>query len=169
MGEISVSDVQVSAVEELVSFIRSRNRPSAAEIELLRKQRLPNYLSDSKEQIATKLGQLQSYENPLWFLAGETGEVREFLRTRDNDLDFQVDTVRRCFVTYFRDGEIPPPYYPYRISVILRKGGLSTLEQSFLEAWVSHFPGDGGGSYATLQERLAKILESRKQPSGSSK
>ncbi len=154
--EFLVSDAQISSVEELVSFLQSQRRLSAADVELLKKQRLPNYLSDTKEQIATKLALLQSNANPLWFLGGETAEVREFLRTRDNDLDFHLDTVRKCFVAYFRDGETPPPFYPYRIAVMLRKGRLHTLEQAFLEAWVSHFPGDGGGRYAALREVLRR-------------
>ena len=167
MEEIAVTGMQAREVEALISFIRSRNRLSYAETALLEKKRRPNYLEDSEAQIASKLGGLLKRENPLWFLSGASEEVREFLRHRDNDLAFQIETVKGCFAAYFRDGEVPPPYYPYRIAVILRKAGLHSLERSFLEAWVSHFPGDGGGRNAVLQERLAKILMAHNKPSGS--
>jgi hypothetical protein len=161
--EFAVSEKQVASVEELASVMRSRNPLSAAEIDLLRKQRLPNYLSDNKEQISAKLLRIHSCDNPLSSLTGETEEAREFLRSKDNDLNFHLDTVRKCFAAYLKEGVTPPPSFPYRVAVILRKAGLTALEQSFLEAWVAHFPGDGGGRFAALQERLVALVSSCKK------
>jgi hypothetical protein len=58
---------------------------------------------------------------------------------------------------YFQNGEYPPPYYAWRIGVILRKSKLLTLELEFLEAFNEKFSDGVGQRYGKIGERIAKL------------
>lgn len=85
--------------------------------------------------------------------------LREFMKVKNQDLDWQCDTVDQ-FLTYHRTtGDIIPPHFPGRIVILLRKAKDFEREQAFLEAWIPHcramwdIPGSCGGWAA----RLAKL------------
>ena len=161
MAPLAISERQMRSLEELIFLMQSRERVSSEEIELMRKNRRPDFLRDTKEQIEQKLSNIRGEANSMEFLTGPFDEVRNFISSQNNNIDFQIETTKNCFLEYFRIGLTPPPYYPFRIAVILRKANLVAVEQRFLEAWVSHFPDDIGGSFTSLLERLEKITKKK--------
>ncbi len=84
---------------------------------------------------------------------------RGHLRKTDQDLGWQCDSVRDAFSGYLKTGEIPAPYFPMRIAILLRKAKETEREKMFLTAWCRHF-GTGNpssGKYYKLSERLQKL------------
>ncbi len=86
----------------------------------------------------------------------DEAERRAFLRAIDNDLSEQVKLVREGVSHYFTNGEAPPPYYAWRVAVILRRGKEYALEADFLDGFAKHFRHGIGGRYAELAERAVK-------------
>lgn len=91
------------------------------------------------------------------FLSRDEGEFRDHLRTIDNDLGEQTAIVADGFSRYLKMGEMPAPYYPWRIAIILRREKKLDLEKRFLAAWCHHFSNGVGTRYAQLVERLRKL------------
>jgi hypothetical protein len=84
-------------------------------------------------------------------------EFRSELKSIDNDLNRQIEIVNESLDLWFGKGEIPPPYYPWRIAVILSKAKRKAEEQRFLTAWCRHFGDIRGGRYQALADRLRKL------------
>ena len=82
---------------------------------------------------------------------------RAVIRNTDQDLSWQCDTVSEAFERYLKTGEIPAPYYPMRIAILLRKAKEAEREHDFLGAWCRHFQTGPGAKYAQLVERKAKV------------
>ncbi len=157
MGAVVLTENQIAEVDSLTVLMGSHRKISAAEIEVLRKAQRPDFSHDTEDEMKQKYAKLRGEGGPLLFLKGDFDEVQNFLRERDNQIEFQIETTRNCFVHYLETGEIPPPYYPFRIAVILRRAKLILREKFFLEAWLKHFAGVVGGRYADLFERLEKL------------
>lgn len=99
-------------------------------------------------------GEANDFVGVPGFTAGSTEqEFREKLAAIDNDLVEQLLIVRSEVDHYFERGEIPAPYYAWRIGVILRKGKEIRLEAEFLSAFAKHFKGGNGSRYAMIAER----------------
>jgi hypothetical protein len=77
-------------------------------------------------------------------------------RNIDNDLEAQIKIVSEAFDLYLKAGEVPAPYYPYRIAVIARKAELREEEQAFLAAWCRHFSNRVGGTYERPIDRTKR-------------
>jgi hypothetical protein len=92
------------------------------------------------------------------FLSLNDEAFRDHMRKIDNDLGEQTAIVSQSFAKYLESGEIPAPYYPWRIAVILRRAQEPELERRFLAAWCRHFPMGNGQRYAQLIERYQKLL-----------
>ncbi len=82
---------------------------------------------------------------------------KEYLKQIDNDLESQVKITNDCVDAWFQNGERLAPYYPWRITVILRKEKLFELERSFLAAYCRHFYGIVGSRYEALSARAEKV------------
>lgn len=80
-----------------------------------------------------------------------------YLRKTDNDLIAQAGMVSDFFRRYRERGEIPPPYFSWRIAVILSKAKRKDLEKQFLASWCRHFGDFEGTRYRALAERYAKL------------
>ncbi|MGX9182007.1 hypothetical protein [Mesorhizobium sp. BHbdii] len=87
------------------------------------------------------------------FLNQDDASFRAFMKTADQDLAWQCDTVSDAFRHYLITGEIPAPHYPMRVAVLLRKEKDFEREKRFLAAWCRHFPSGNGTTYAKLVER----------------
>ncbi len=76
-----------------------------------------------------------------------------------DDLGEQVKLVSAFVNQWFDYGEIPPPAWPWRVCVILRKAKRFDLERAFLLQWTRHFDFDRtvGATYGKLADRAAKI------------
>lgn len=83
-------------------------------------------------------------------------EFRNHLRSIDNNLEAQVKIVSEGVEHYFKHGEMPPPYYAWRIAVILRKHKQYGLEADFLECFTKHFYNGLGARYIAIADRAPK-------------
>lgn len=92
------------------------------------------------------------------FLSLNDHAFRDHTKAIDNDLGEQTAIVSQAFARYLEVGEIPAPYYPWRIAVILRRANRLELEKQFLSAWCRHFPAGNSVRYAQLVERLKKLI-----------
>jgi hypothetical protein len=61
------------------------------------------------------------------------------LQSIKQNLDAQIDVFNHGLDEYFRTGDYPPPYYPMRIAIILRKQNQKERERRFLSAYCNHF------------------------------
>lgn len=82
---------------------------------------------------------------------------RSELRSIDNDLLRQIEIVHEALDGWFEKGEIPAPYYAWRVAVILGKARRKDEEAAFLKAWCKHFGRLKGGRFEKLAERYEKI------------
>ena len=78
------------------------------------------------------------------------------MKKADQDLIWQCRTVSKLFDAYQVSGDIPPPHYPMRIAILLKKASDPDRERRFLAAWCRHFPKGNGVKYAQLVERARK-------------
>lgn len=79
------------------------------------------------------------------------------LKSKDQNLEWQCDTVAASFRRYLEIGEVPAPYFPMRIAILLRKAKQHDREKRFLAAWCRHFPTGNGVKYGKLVERARKL------------
>jgi hypothetical protein len=77
-------------------------------------------------------GDLAIYNQPEEFF-------REEIRNTDNDLNEQISRFNFGLDRWFEYGECHPPYFPWRIAVILSKRKDTEREQLFLAAYCRHF------------------------------
>lgn len=85
-------------------------------------------------------------------------DFREHLKNTDQDLEWQCGIVRENFLKYTETGDRPPPYFAWRIAVILRKTKEHEREKAFLIAYCRHF-GPHETTEKKLHERLGKLLK----------
>jgi len=78
------------------------------------------------------------------------------LKSADQDLQWQCETVAASFRKYRSSGEVPAPHYPMRIAILLSKAKDFDRERKFLSAWCKHFPVGNGTKYAALVKRAEK-------------
>lgn len=81
---------------------------------------------------------------------------RTELRAVDNDLPRQISIVNESLDLWLGQGSTPPPYYPWRIAIILSKEKRADEEKAFLAAWCRHFGRIVGGRYESLADRARK-------------
>ena len=86
-------------------------------------------------------------------------EFKNHLHRIDNDLLAQIAIVREGVDHYFNSGEFPPPYYAWRIGIILRKKKLYDLESRFCEGFSKHFFRGVGTRYIKISERAKKARQ----------
>lgn len=81
-------------------------------------------------------------------------EHQAAFRETKQDLGFNCDFVRASFMRYLEIGEEVPPYFVWRIVVLLRKAGETGRELGFLRAWCRH-----QSTYVALGTREKKLAE----------
>ncbi|MTE01996.1 hypothetical protein GIY56_17040 [Paracoccus sp. YIM 132242] len=128
---------------------------------------LINYLSEarplSRRELEEKWKAARAATGPFdavvsgpSFLSLPEDEFRTHLRSIDNDLGAQVEIVNTACRVYFDTGDIPAPYYAWRIAIILSKAKEAEHERAFLAAWCRHFGSTSGRRYEDLAERARK-------------
>lgn len=136
----------------LIDKMNSAKTVSPAEAE----RKFRKDMDDAMERL--KLGEvLTQSPKSLEFLSLPDGDFKEHIHKLDSDLAANVTIVSETFDHFYQVGTLPPPYYPWRIAVILRKAKETELEASFLRAWCRHFPTGNGKRYGDLVERARKI------------
>jgi hypothetical protein len=66
-------------------------------------------------------------------------DFRAFMKRIDNELVVQLRIVQEAVALWFAHGEYPPPHYAWRVTVILRKAGMSAEEAAFISSYARHF------------------------------
>ena len=79
-------------------------------------------------------------------------ENQAAFRETKQDLGFNCDFVRASFMRYLGIGEVVPPYFVWRIAVLLRKAKETRRELQFLRAWCRH-----QSAYVALGTREKKL------------
>lgn len=87
-------------------------------------------------------------------------QFRAHIRSIEHDIGAQVRIVAEACRGWFEKGETPPPYYAWRVAILLRKEKANHLEREFLQAWCRHFGHFRGTRYEMIAERLEKIESS---------
>ena len=152
---------ELSALDDLIGVLRD-TPPLSVEREL------EIYEPYSKEVVSRMLstgrlyGEVSGSPNAALFTPDEV-EFRERLRTIDNNLAEQVEIVAAAVNFYFRHGEIPAPYYAWRIAVILRKRKEYQREADFLAGFAKHFCRGGGAKYIKISDRVPKAKKLAKK------
>jgi len=155
--KIQLEPQEISAVRSLATLLNEREPLSEDEKERLYKpygQRAVRQMLKSGNTYGEVTGAPGTAIN-----TSDEGEFRDYLHSIDNDLLAQVKIVREGINHYFKNGEIPAPYYAWRISVIIRKANEYELEASFLEGFTKHFRNGVGARYAAIAERAVKARE----------
>jgi hypothetical protein len=93
---------------------------------------------------------------PSFYNQDEKSFVK-FMQSVRQSLDWQCDMVTSSFQRYLEIGDVPPPGFPMRIAILLRKAGEVERERRFLAAWCRHFRSGSGKTYAALIERAEKV------------
>jgi hypothetical protein len=91
------------------------------------------------------------------FYNQDESAFRGFLKSVNQDLEWQCNTVEFSFERYCKQGETPAPYFAMRIAILLRKAKEFEREKNFLAAWCKHFNFSGSGTYSALVVRAQKI------------
>lgn len=95
----------------------------------------------------------------LPFLNRPQDQVSEYLNATKDDLQAQIAIMHHVLDHWFAHGEVVPPYYPDRITVILRKAKRLDLELCFLRAYARHFISHSYGARSEkLNARIVKVL-----------
>jgi hypothetical protein len=140
-------------VDELIELFATTAVLSVVEREKRYRQALNSAWESITEQGAT-WGEASGA--PSFYQQDETG-FRTFLKSVDDDIAWQCGTIRDGFQRYLEKGEIPPPAFPMRLAVLLRKAKHHKREQRFLAEWCRHFPAGNGATFQTLAARARKI------------
>jgi hypothetical protein len=96
-------------------------------------------------------------------------DAQDYVRSIDDDLGENVAIVSASFCEFLETGQVPAPFYAWRICVILRKAKALKIELRFLDAWARHFSSRGIGQRyemlanrrAGLRGKFSEILEAR--------
>jgi hypothetical protein len=153
VSENRASEVDYDALLVLIECMEQTPPMSREEIADLS----ANQHAVAGRMLATRETWNQASSGPA-FLSLDEGEFRNHLKAIDNDLGEQTAIVAGAFARYLKMGEVPAPYYPWRIAIILRREKKLDLEKRFLAAWCQHFPGGYGARYGQLVDRFRKLV-----------
>lgn len=92
----------------------------------------------------------------LEIFAQPEADFRAELRSTDGDLGLQIERFNHGLDRWFEYAYHHPPYYPWRIAVILSKRKERNRETRFLAAYCRHFWDTKGRRYEMILERAEK-------------
>ncbi|GEM_PF-6221977 len=139
---------EIVALERLIHRLRSTARQS---IEQAKKKRQA-YIEKAFNTMLDTGKTLGQAAEGLDHLALPESEFRAHLKKIAGSLEEQVKITDTAIGLWFEHGQYPPPYYPWRITVILRKEKLFDVEKEFLTAYCRHFV-----ARKDMAKRLMKI------------
>ena len=83
-------------------------------------------------------------------------DFRQHIKNTDNDLLTQISTFNFGLDRWFKFGETHPPYFPYRIAVIISKRKELDWEKRFLASYCRHFRDRIGNRDEKITQRALK-------------
>lgn len=142
-------------LETLIDRLSDTPVMTAAEeaaLDAKRREKMTDWIGlmlDEGQAYAQASGNLPIYNQP------EEG-FRSEIRATDNDLRTQIDRFNFGLDRWFEMGESHPPYWPWRIVVILSKRKDLDREKRFLAAYCRHFWKRKGRRDEMILERAEK-------------
>lgn len=146
-------ETALARLDTLTAFLKEAPKFSCQQLDNLRKAQGRKTVS---RMLATGEKYGQASDAPS-FLSLPEDEFRAHLQSIDNELSAQLVIVDKACRSYFDTGEVPAPYYPWRIAVILNKRRMKDREREFLAGWCRHFGISGGRRYEELVKRAKKL------------
>jgi HIRAN domain len=146
-------ETALARLDALTAFLKEAPKLTPQQIDKLRK-------AQSRKTVTRMLETGETYgqaSDAPSFLNLSEGDFRAHLQSIDNDFLAQLDIVEKACRSYFATGEVPAPYYPWRIAVILSKQKMKGREREFLAGWCRHFALGIGGRYGELVKRADKL------------
>jgi hypothetical protein len=152
MSSITPTAGDLDSLLILIECMEITPRLAQKEVEELRKKQLK--IIDRMIETGENWNKASSGPS---FLSLDEKSFQAHMRMIDNDLGEQTSIVSKAFAGYLEIGEMPAPYYAWRIAVILRRAKMLEIERRFLAAWCRHFMEGNGSRYAALNERNRKL------------
>lgn len=146
-------EAALARLDALTKFLKAAPKLSPQQLDKLRRAHSHNAVSRILETGKT-YGQASDAPS---FLQLPESDFRTHLQSIDNDLSAQLDIVDKACRSYFDTGEVPAPYYPWRVAIILSKRRMNDRERDFLAGWCRHFSSGIGGRYGELVKRAEKL------------
>ena len=143
---------ETEGLEALIQRLEESDRLSIREANRLERQAFDNALSgmlDDGESYGAAMGGLKILNQPEHDFQAE-------LKSINNNLFAQIDILNEALDNWFAKGVAPPPYYAWRIAIILSKAKRLDDEKRFLAAWCRHFGDWKGRRYEDLAKRAEK-------------
>lgn len=154
MPSLQIPDSHLEALNNIISQLNRREVLTSGESDRLYEassRKAMKMVFDESEPFGVALGYPDEYKKT-------EKEFFSYMRLINDDLHEQVRLFSQFVELWFSMGEAPPPHYPNRIAIILRKAKLFDLEKDFLSAYFKHFWFELGSSTDTkLGERAKKI------------
>ena len=114
-GVAMLHDSDIEALNELILFLEAQAVQPASVAKSKNKafmHRMFSKMEGGGSTFGEATGILPHLNRP---------DAKAYVRSIDSNLLEQVKITRRCAEAWFEHGEHPAPYYPWRITVILRK------------------------------------------------
>lgn len=145
-------------IERVDSFIRTLEAAQPVDYMALHRSTREQRLSEIGRMFSDGLTFGEATNGPP-ILNQPEEEFRAALKSIDNDVTEQIKIIEHCLPRWFTMGDFPPPYYAWRIVVILRKAKEHDRERKFLRAYLINFRSRFGGSRRDemLIDRAAKM------------
>lgn len=153
----TVPEAHLDALRQVIERLERQPKLTLEQREELKQRRLSNF--SSAFSVMLKEGKTLGQTEPLQSIY-QLPEQEFFchLKTTKDDMYEQVKTFDGFLDRWTTDGMQPPPYWTWRITVILRKAKLYDVEKRFLSAYFRHFWSQRGSSTDTkLGDRALKI------------
>ena len=146
---------EVCRIDEFIALLDNAPKiDSAALWERSREQRL--------QEISRMLSEGFTYgeaTNAPPILNQSEEDFRAALKAINDNLVEQIKIIEHCLDRWFSFGESPPPYYAWRVAVILRKAKEYGREREFLRVYLKNFQ-------SPLEGRRDRMLRERAQSLG---
>ncbi|WP_324260181.1 hypothetical protein U4960_08270 [Altererythrobacter sp. H2] len=154
-GNGLLSQAEVDRIDDLIDLLDKAPKIDAAALwESSREQR--------SQEISRMLSEGLTYgeaTNAPPILNQSEENFRTELKAINNDLVEQIKIIEHCLDRWFSVGEAPPPYYAWRVAVILRKAKEHGREREFLRVYLKNFQ-------SLFEGRRDRMLRERAQSLG---
>lgn len=155
VSAIDLTDEDIRSVEALIS--RLRDTPVLSDEKAEAQRRV--HLSEAMQKMrAGDLTYGVATGAPSHLVQGEEHFRSEMKRMQDR-IEDQIRITSHGLDQWFGRGEWAPPFYPYRIAIILRKAKRPDLEVAFINAHERHFPNPRMADRLPTANRLASKMK----------
>lgn len=160
MEKLAISSSDLDKVKKLIFVLQN--------CEVLTEQERAKKYDMHRKSIVNQLLSGQNYGqaiglHPIYNQSEEA--FKSELHGSKDSLASNVAVLANSFSLYLKIGEIPAPYFAWRIAVILSKAKMKHLELEFLSGWNRHFSNCKavGSKYEKLIKRFDKLMTNKEK------